>query len=126
MESLVRPHSLGNSYPEDMVDHHQQSFHDGAADPFVQAFYGGPESPRSRSRASSIASQSSASFSAHTDPTEDNTVAQPPKLHPGDSEGFLVELDSGVGESGTKDPGLWRVAYSELIALLSNRECSRR
>ena len=125
MEPAIRQHSLGGSYQQEDIN--EQFYHqdNAATNPFLSEFYYPAPSPGARSRASSIASQSSASFSVTTDPTEENATAHPPRLYPGDSEGFLVELEGGSGPDASDDPGVWRIPYSELIKLLLNRECSR-
>lgn len=99
--------------------------------PFKQYSQFYPRSPP-RSRASSVASLSSAHDSlASTDPSDafgsphhggmTMVGKHPIRLHAsGGQSGFLVEV------SGGEDPGVWPVAWSELIGLLSNRECSRR
>jgi hypothetical protein len=87
-------------------------------------FYPG-DSPRSR--ASSVASLSSTHDSlASTDPSDafgsphggmTMVDKHPIRLHAsGGQSGFLVEV------SGGEDPGVWPVAWSELVGLLSNRE----
>lgn len=105
----------------------QQQQQDGTGpSPFKQYSQFYPRSPP-RSRASSVASLSSTHDSlASTDPSDAfgsphtglTTVDKHPiRLHAsGGQTGFLVEV------SGGEDPGLWPVAWSELVGLLSNRE----
>lgn len=79
--------------------------------------------PRSRaSSAASIASSARESL-ASTDPSDafgsplTALEKHPTKLHAsGSAGGFLVEVSGGT------DPGVWPVSWSELVALLSNRE----